>query len=127
MKKGFLFLLLLFSFIGPAAFAQNEVHKKAVDVFIKDFNNSDFEHIYQTFSPEMKNARTRKYYFDFFTRGKKSQGNILQLELIRYMEKSGKTRGYYDGRFEFGSTMIRITTNAQGEITGLYLKKNTLL
>ncbi len=124
MKK---MILLLFVLAGTAVFAQNEVHKKAVDVFIMDFNNGDFEHIYQTFSPEMKNARTKKYYLDFFAKGKKSQGKILNLELVGYLEKSGKTRGNYNGSFEFGNSFVRITTNAQGEITGFYIKKNTLL
>lgn len=125
MKKAVVLLLLLF--IGATAFAQSEIHKKAVDVFIMDFNNGDFEHIYQTFSTEMKNARTKKYYLDFFAKGRKSQGKILNLELIGYLEKSGKTRGNYNGSFDFGNSFVRITTNAQGEITGFYIKKNTLL
>lgn len=94
---------------------------------MKDFNNGDFEHIYQTFSPEMKKSRTKKHYFDFFTRVKKNRGNLLFLELTNYLEKSGKTRGNYNGSFEFGNANVRITNNAQGEIIGLYIKNNMLL
>lgn len=117
----------MFVLLSACSFAQNEIHQKTVDVFIMDFNSGDFEHIYQTFSPEMKKARTKKYYLDFFSKGKKSQGKILNLELVGYLEKSGKTRGNYNGSFESGHSFVRITTNAQGEITGFYIKKNTLL
>lgn len=124
MKKA---ALLLFLLIGTMALAQNEIHQKRVDTFIMDFNNGDFEHIYESFSPEMKKTRTKQHYFEFFTRVKTDSGKILSLELIKYLNKSGKSRGHYNGSFEYGSASVQISVNAQGEIIGLYIKKNTLL
>lgn len=124
MKKTF---IIIFLSINAIAFAQNDLHKKVTDFFLKDFNNGDFEHIYQTFSPEMKKFRTKEYHLGFLERVKKKQGNLLFLELSDYLENSGKTRGNYNGSFEFGNAFVRITNNAKGEIIGLYIKKNTLL
>lgn len=120
MKKALSFLLLL---IGTATIAQNSVHKRVTDTFIIDFNNGDLEQIYQTFSPEMKKARTKKYYFDFLKKIKSGNGKLLQLELNKYSEKSGKSRGSYNGRFEYRNCDVRISTNAKGEIVGLYIMK----
>jgi len=119
--------IIIFLYINAIAFAQNELHKKVADIFMKDFNNSDFEQIYQTFSPEMKELRTKEHHLAFLAKVKKSQGNLLFLELSDYLENSGKTRGNYNGSFQFGNAFIRITNNPKGEIIGLYIKKNTLL
>jgi len=94
---------------------------------MKDFNNGDFEHIYQMFSPEMKKRRPKKHYFEFFTRVKKNRGKLLHLELFNYLENSGRTRGNYNGSFEYSSAGVRITNNEKGEIIGLYIKSNALL
>ncbi|MFT3795632.1 DUF3887 domain-containing protein [Flavobacterium sp.] len=124
MKK---VLLILFLFSSTAALAQNEIHQKTVGVFINDFNIGDFEHIYQTFSAAMKKHRTKQHYFDFFTRVKTDSGKILSLELLKYRDKSGNSRGNYNGSFEFGNASVQISVNEKGEIIGIYIKKNTIL
>ena len=124
MKRILLLLLLL---INATAFSQNETHKKVTDQFMIDFNTGDFEHIYQSFSPEMKKSKSKKYFFDVFSKVKKESGNLQQLNLYDWREKPWKSRGVYEGKFEFGTRNVQITTNKQGEIIGLYIKKYAIL
>lgn len=120
--------LLLFFIISGSAIAQNDIHKKVADTFIEQFNNGDFEGIYESFSPKMKKAKTKKQYFEFLLKVKTDAGNLQHLELFNYFENKNQTaRGSYNGHFQNTNATVRITTNAQGEITGLYIKKAAIL
>lgn len=121
MKKA---ALLFFFCIGTMASAQSDVHKKATELFIEQFNNGDFEGIYQSFSPNMKKARTKKQYFAFLSKVKKDQGKLLFLKPYDYrILERGYEQGSYEGNFENDKAFVRITTNEKGEIIGLYIKK----
>ena len=126
MKKIFtLFVLVVnLSFI----WAQNENHNKTVDTFIMNFNNNNYEEIYQSFSPRMQNARTKQYYFNFFERVKKTSGALLFLELLTYSENSNnKSKAQYNATHENENTTIKITVDAAGKIIGLYILRDKLL
>lgn len=126
MKKTFIALLLLvnLSFI----FAQNEKHTKAVDTFILNFNNNNYEEIYQSFSPRMQSARTKQYYFNFFEKVKNTSGTILFLELLKYSENShNKSKAEYNATLENENVTIKITIDAFGKIIGLYILRDKLL
>ncbi len=122
------FVILLFvSFNFSIVSAQNEVHKKAVENFILQFNNSDFEGIYNSFSPRMQQSRTKTYFFNFFTNVKKHSGALLKMELLEYTENKVQTsRGTYDGNFETELSTVRITVDIRGKITGLYIKRKNI-
>jgi hypothetical protein len=75
---------ILFIINLTIANAQNTIHVKTVETFKINFNDADFEKIYQSFSTKMKSARTKKYYFDLFSRIKKENGNLLLLEPNSY-------------------------------------------
>lgn len=121
--KSTLFVLAFLMF-GVMGSAQSNEHKKATDRFLGQFNNDDFEGIYQSFSASMKKARTKKQYFAFLSAVKKENGKLLSLKSYDYRELSpGKIRGYYEGHFESDKLFVQITTNPSGEITGLFIRK----
>lgn len=126
MKKIFNVLFLVFNV--SLVFTQNEKHIKAVDTFIMNFNNNNYEEIYQSFSPRMQSARTKQYYFNFFATVKKTSGAILFLELLKYSENShNKSKGEYNGTLENENVTIKITVDAVGKIIGLYILRDKLL
>lgn len=125
MKK--LFLLLFFLSNVIVGQAQNQMQKNAIESFIIDYNNNNFEKIFQSFSSKMQNARSKKYYFDFFSRIKKDRGSLLSTELGNYSESKQKSKAQYIGNFQYGSCIIKISMNNQNEIIGLYIVKENLL
>ena len=126
MKKKICIVLLIFGL--HTAYAQNEIHKKAVEKFILQFNNNDFDGIYDSFSPMMQQSRTKSYFLDFFSNIKKRNGNLLKMELLNYKENKVHTaRGIYDGNFETELATVQITVDVRGKITGFYIKRKPLL
>ena len=75
----------------------------------------------------MKKARTKKQYFDFFSRVKKERGSLLSTELTNYQESNQKSKAQYIGNFEYGSCIITISLNNQNEIIGFYIVKENLM
>lgn len=115
-------------FTTTTSFAQNEIHKKVTDSFILNYNNNDFELIFNSFSSKMQNSRPKNYFLNLFNRVKKEYGNLLFLELTDYQENNQmKSRGKYDGHFEAGNLQIKITVNQKGEIIGLYILKDKIV
>jgi len=107
--------------------AQSDVNRKAADQFKLDFNNGNFENIYNSFSPEMQKARTKEYLFNFLLKVKTENGMLQSLSLYEYRQSRKKYRGVYDGHFENETLTVTITTSPIGQITGLYIRKKTLL
>jgi type II secretory pathway component PulL len=126
MKKVVILLLLMMPFTNVSA--QNERHSNVVETFVKDFNVNDFEKIFQSFSPKMQRAHSKKYYFDFFSKLKKDNGNLLLLELLEYQENSSnQSRATFDGNFENDILTVKISVDGQNKISGLYFKKKILI
>ncbi len=125
MKKIFVLLFFLGNVI--VGLAQNQMQQNAIKSFTVNYNNNDFEKIYDSFSTGMKKARTKKQYFDFFSRVKKEHGSLRSTELTNYLEHNQKSRAQYIGNFDYGSCIIKISLNAQNEIIGLYILKENLL
>jgi hypothetical protein len=123
------FVIVLFvSFNYAIISAQNQVHKKTVENFALQFNNNDFDGIYNTFSPTMQQSRTKTYFFNFFTNIKKHNGALLKMEILDYTENKVRTsRGTYDGNFESELSTIRITVDSRVKITGFYIKRKNLI
>lgn len=126
MKKIF-FLIILWLNV-TTSFAQNEIHKKVTDTFIQNYNNNNFDMIFNSFSTKMQNSRPKNYFHNFFNKVKNENGNLLFLELTDYQENSQKkSRGKYNGHFEAGNLQIKITVNQAGEIIGLYILKDKIV
>ena len=119
-------IVLLLLFFTNASLGQNETHQKVVNTFIMDFNSNNYDKIYQSFSPKLQKARTKKYFFDLFKRVQSENGTIQNLDLITYRENSKKTsQGKYNAIMETGTLSMEITVNHEGIITGIYIRKNT--
>ena len=119
-------LLFLLSPVNVTGLAQNDIHKQTVDTLLKQLNDNNFEEIYQSFSPKMQQFRTKKYFFQFFSKLKIEQGTLLFLELYDYRSNSrNMSTGIYNGQFEIGRSRVTVTVDSQGKITGLYFKKET--
>lgn len=119
---------MIFCFNITVSSAQNEIHKKVTDSFILNYNNNDFEMIFNSFSTKMQNSRPKNYFLNLFNKVKSDYGNLLFLELTDYQENSQKkSRGKYDGHFEAGNLQIKITVDQKGEIIGLYILKDKIL
>ena len=125
MKKIFAFLFFLGNMV--VGLAQNQMQQNAIQSFTVNYNNNDFEKIYASFSAKMKKARTKKQYFDFFSRIKKDRGNLLSKDLTHYQESNKKSKAQYIANFEYGSGIIKISMNAQNEIIGFYIVKENLM
>jgi hypothetical protein len=125
MKKIFVLLFFLGNIV--VGLAQNQMQQYAITSFTINYNNNDFEKIYASFSEKMKKARTKKQYFDFFSRIKKDRGNLLSTDLTHYQETNKKSKAQYIGNFDYGSGIIRISMNAQNEIIGFYIVKENLM
>ncbi|MBK8599848.1 MAG: DUF3887 domain-containing protein [Flavobacterium sp.] len=124
-EKDFCFTVFLGNIV--VGLAQNQMQQNAITSFTINYNNNDFEKIYASFSAKMKKARTKKQYFDFFSRVKNERGSLRSTELTNYQESKLKSKAQYIANFEFGSGIIRISMNAQNEIIGFYIVKENLM
>ncbi|NHM06283.1 DUF3887 domain-containing protein [Flavobacterium sp. CYK-4] len=126
MKKILLLLFVLLT--GLFVLGQNPMQQQAIQTFQSDYNNNDFQKIYQSFSAKMKQARSKQYYFQILSRVKKERGNLRSVEITNYTEIDlKKTRAQYLGHFDYGTAMIRITMNERSQIIGFYIFKENLL
>ena len=76
----------------------------------------------------MQKARSKEYYFKFFSKIKNNHGSLLLLQLLNYRENNHiKTQAEYDGSFQNGNLTLKITTNTNHEIIGLYILKDKIL
>ena len=72
--------------ITTSLFAQTDNYKMAVDSFHANFNAEKYDVIFNSFSPEMKQALPLEETREFF-KGLKSQvGNIESKEFISYQQ-----------------------------------------
>ncbi|SHI65935.1 DUF3887 domain-containing protein [Flavobacterium terrae] len=124
MKKT---ILILFFLASTICFSQNVTHKTVTNTFIQNFNNYNFEGIFQSFSEKMQKAKTKEYFHDFFSRIRIENGAILNLEILKYKENKQKTtQGIYDSQNENGELTIKITIDKSGQIVGLYIFKKKI-
>ena len=127
MNKFFILLFLLSNF--TFGFAQNDIHQKTIDTFISNFNEENFEAIFNQYS-----AKMQKYVLDkrksktiFFEIVKKNAGKINFLQLLELKEKPNYTYYKYNGTFENENLSVEFYINKLGIITGLYIRKLNLM
>lgn len=127
MKKLFILLFLLSN--STFLFAQNEIHQKTIDTFISNFNQENFEAIFNQYS-----AKMQKYVLDkrnsktsFFEMVKSHSGKINSLQLLELKEKPNYTYYRYNGTFENENLSVEFYINKLGVITGFYIRKLNLM
>jgi hypothetical protein len=127
MKRLFILLFLLNNL--TFGFAQNEIHQKTIDTFISNFNQENFEAIFNQYSAKMKkyvldkrNSKTK-----FFEMVKSHSGKINFLQLLELKETPNYTYYRYNGTFENENLSVEFYIDKLGVITGLYIRKLNLM
>ena len=117
MKKLNLILLILIPIFSFGQ-TEKETSKKVSAEFEKQYNSSEYQKIFDLFSPEMKSALPIEQTTDFL-RGLKSQaGNIEKREFVNYEQ----TYASYKTRFERATFAVNISLDNNARINGLFVK-----
>lgn len=127
MKKLFILLFLICN--STFLFAQNEMHQKTIDTFISNFNQENFEAIFNQYSVKMQKyvLDKRKSKTSFFEMVKSHSGKINFLQLLELKEKPNYTYYRYNGTFENENLSVEFYIDKLGVITGLYIRKLNLM
>ena len=117
MRKLNLILLILIPIFSFGQ-TEKETSKKVSAEFEKHYNSSEYQKIFDLFSPEMKSALPIEQTTDFL-RGLKSQaGNIEKREFVNYEQ----TYASYKTRFERATFAVNISLDNNARINGLFVK-----
>ena len=127
MKKLFVILFLICN--STFLFAQNDIHQKTIDTFISNFNEENFEAIFNQYSAKMQKyvLDKRKSKTSFFEMVKSHSGKINFLQLLELKETPNYTYYKYNGTFENENLSVEFYINKLGIITGLYIRKLNLM
>ncbi|MDR2116697.1 MAG: peptidoglycan DD-metalloendopeptidase family protein [Planctomycetaceae bacterium] len=85
-----------------------------------NYNQNNYETIFQTFSPEMQKALPLEATVKFFADLKSQVGNITKWEFI----KEGQTIFSYKTTFEKGEFIIDLSINNLSKISGLFIRQS---
>lgn len=119
MKKVFAVLLSVFVFMNCSTIQRNtKSHLDIIRIFEQNYNNDDFEQIYQSFSDEMKMALPVNSTIEFFANLKLQAGKIMNWEPITYQQNSYS----YKTAFERNLFIINISIDTQEKISGLTIR-----
>ena len=127
MKKLFVILFLICN--STFLFAQNDIHQKTIDTFISNFNEENFEAIFNQYSAKMQKyvLDKRKSKTSFFEMVKSHSGKINFLQLLELKETPNYTYYRYNGTFENENLSVEFYIDKLGVITGLYIRKLNLM
>ena len=100
-------------------FAQTENHKIAIDNFQFNYNAEKYDEIFNTFSPEMKQALPLEKTKEFLTGLKSQAGKIENKEFISYQQETYAT---YKTKFEKMILSVNISLDNENLINGLFIK-----
>ena len=117
MKKS-LFLLII-TLMTNLLFAQTKNHKITVDNFQLNYNAEKYDEIFNTFSPEMKQALPLEKTKEFLTGLKSQAGKIENKEFISYQQETYAT---YKTKFEKMILSVNISLDNENLINGLFIK-----
>ena len=117
MKKARIILIL--TFITNVVFAQTDNFKNAINSFQANFNTEKYEDIFNSFSPEMKQALPLDQTKQFIIGLKSQFGKIEKKEFVEYQQGTYAT---YKTNFEKAVLAINISLNSQNQINGLFIK-----
>lgn len=105
------------------------MHQKTIDTFISNFNQGNFEAIFNQYSVKMQKyvLDKRKSKTSFFEMVKSHSGKINFLQLLELKEKTNYTYYRYNGTFENENLSVEFYIDKLGVITGLYIRKLNLM
>lgn len=117
MRK--IFYLLLSLLLSYNAFAQPENYSKMTDYFVHCYNEQDYNAIFNSLSPEMKEYLPLATTKDFVEGLNTQYGKIEKTDFIK---KEIKSYAIYKATFERGILALAIYLDDENKISGLYLK-----
>lgn len=117
--KAYILALILLVFT-TVAFAQVEspTAKMAADRFIRQYNTAMYDSIFGTFTAEMQHALPIDKTREFLSGLTNEAGKIKAMTLLKYQQPTA----IYKTAFEKTVYQINFSTDAQGNISGLYVK-----
>lgn len=119
MKKTLVLIILLFASSLIFAQTDNKNDKNISEKLEKLYNSSNYNGIFELFSPEMKKALPQDKTVDFFEGLNQQVGIIKSREFIKYVKG---TFASYKTTFEHGIFALNISTDKDLKINGLYVK-----
>jgi hypothetical protein len=115
-KNGLLIFLLLLIGCKTLEVGVTDV---TIHSFENNYNNNDYENIFQMFSMEFQESLPLDLTKAFFTELKSNAGNIIKYELI----KKEQNKFLYRTTFENGEFVIDLSVNDSLKINGLRIKE----
>ena len=117
MKKTLFSLITIL--ITTSLFAQTDNYKMAVDSFHANYNAEKYDVIFNSFSPEMKQALPLEETREFFIGLKSQFGNIESKEFISYQQGTYAT---YKTKFAKAVLSVNLSLDNENQINGLFIK-----
>ena len=117
MKK--IFLLLFAFWISGYSIAQSDSHKLVVQSFQLNYNEENYDLIFENFSQEMKQALPLENTRQFLNNLKNQAGKTEKLEFVTFQQG---TYAVYKTKFERALIAINISLNDQNKINGFFIK-----
>lgn len=114
-------LILVLTFITISnVFAQTEkaTYKTVADEFENNYNQENFENIFNSFSAEMKTFLPINKTVEFLTGLKNQSGKIVKREFVKYQSSYAS----YKTTFERGIFTLNISIDEKSKINGLFIK-----
>ncbi len=100
-------------------FSQSENYSTAIENFKKEYNVENFSNIFDSFSPEMKDALPLEKSKQFFKGLKTQAGKIEQYDFKGF---SQGTYAEYKTKFEKMTFSVNMSVGDNGKINGLFIK-----
>ncbi|MDR2706638.1 MAG: peptidoglycan DD-metalloendopeptidase family protein [Planctomycetaceae bacterium] len=131
MRKICLFILLVITFnCATIQVGKTDDHDILIHSFEENYNQNNYEMIFQTFSTEMQKALPLDAAKTFFANLKSQAGNILKWKLIKSeLVKNKQTNLSYKTTFEKNEFLVNFFIDNSSKFSGLWIKpftENTL-
>ncbi len=118
MRNIFLIFILTNVMSNICAQTEKAVYKNVADKLESNYNQDNYDDIFNMFSSEMKTALPLDKTKDFFSGLKDKAGKIIKKEFVKYQA----TYAVYKTNFERALFSLNISVDDNSKINGLYIK-----
>jgi len=118
MRNIFLIFILTNVMSNICAQTEKAVYKNVADKLESNYNQDNYDDIFNMFSSEMKTALPLDKTKDFFSGLKDKAGKIIKKEFVKYLV----TYAVYKTNFERALFSLNISVDDNSKINGLYIK-----
>ena len=118
MKKKLILVLTFITISNVFAQTEKATYKTVAEEFENNYNQENFENIFNSFSPEMKTFLPIDKTIEFLTGLKNQSGKIVKREFVKYQLSYAS----YKTTFEIGVFSLNISIDEKSKINGLFIK-----